>query len=83
MYRTLSGSSVSNNIFYDPNNQFPSASGGLDVNPKFVSTDFNAIDLHLQSTSPAINIGANLGTQYIIDIEWKSRGSVWNIGVYD
>jgi len=83
MYRALSGSSVSNNIFYDPNNKFPTVSGGLDVNPRFVSTDFNAIDLHLQSDSPAINAGANLGTLYIMDIERKSRGSIWNIGVYD
>jgi hypothetical protein len=83
VYRTLSGSDVSNNIFYDPNNQFPTASGGTDVNPMFVNTDFNTINLHLQSSSPAINMGANLGTQYIMDIEGKSRSSVWDSGAYE
>jgi hypothetical protein len=83
IYITSSGSDVSNNIFYDPNNQFPNASGGVDVNPMFISTDFNAIDLHLQPGSPAINAGANLGSQYIIDIEGKSRSSGWDIGAYE
>ncbi len=82
-YTTSSGSDVSNNIFYDPNNQFPSASGGIEVNPMFVSTDFNAIDLHLRAGSPAINAGANLGSGYAVDIEGKPRGSVWDIGAYE
>ncbi|MBS4062762.1 MAG: hypothetical protein KG029_20370, partial [Bacteroidetes bacterium] len=82
-YRTLSGSDVSHNIFYDPNNKFPSSSGGVEVNPMFVSTNFNSIDLRLQSNSPAINTGVNLGSQYIMDIEGKLRGEVWDIGAYE
>lgn len=83
IYITSSGSDVSNNIFYDPNNQFPSATGGMDINPMFINTYFNAIDLHLQTSSPAINTGANLGSQYITDIEGKSRSTVWDIGAYE
>jgi hypothetical protein len=83
IYITSSGSVISNNIFYDPNNQFPSTWGGIDVNPMFVSTDFNTIDLHLQSNSPAVNAGASLGSPYMTDIEGRSRGSAWDIGAYE
>jgi hypothetical protein len=83
IYITGSGSSVSNNIFYDPNNQFPNASGGIDVNPMFVNIDFDNIDLRLMDGSPAIDAGVNLGSQYAVDADGNIRDSIWDIGAYE
>jgi hypothetical protein len=82
VYITSSGSDVSNNIFYDPNNKFPPAQGGLDVNPLFVNANFTNPDLHLQLNSPAIGAGITLGDRFGFDVEGKPRGSVWDIGAY-
>jgi hypothetical protein len=64
-----SGSGVSNNI--------------TNVDPKFVSVA--NLDFHLQSSSPAINTGASLGSPYNTDKDGKSRpqGSAWDIGAYE
>ena len=50
-------------------------------NPKFVGTD----DFHLQSVSPAINAGANLGSFYNVDKDGVARpqGSGYDIGAYE
>jgi len=84
-YITGSGSSVSNNIFYDPQSGYPSASGGSDVNPSFVSSDPSSPDLRLQAGSPAIDAGATLEGAYAVDIIGISRpvGSAWDIGAYE
>jgi hypothetical protein len=52
-------------------------------NPQFINiTNKN---FKLQSTSPAINTGANLGAPYYIDKDGISRpqGSAWDIGAYE
>jgi len=84
-YITGSGSSVSNNIFYDPKSGYPNASGGSDVNPSFVSSDPASPDLRLRAGSPAIDAGATLDAAYAVDVIGISRpaGSAWDIGAYE
>lgn len=84
-YITGSGSSVSNNIFFDPQNGYPNASGGSDVNPSFVSSDPANPDLRLLAGSPAIDAGATLDPAYAVDVTGSSRpaGSAWDIGAYE
>jgi len=82
---------IRNNIFYSTgsgdivysNSEF---SNNLTTNPIFVNPNFVNPDLHLQSTSPAINGGINLGsigTIYTFDNEGNSRGTTWDIGAYE
>ncbi|KKT13412.1 MAG: hypothetical protein UV94_C0033G0003, partial [Parcubacteria group bacterium GW2011_GWC1_43_30] len=51
--------------------------------PKFVNPASG--DFHLQSTSPAINAGVNLGSPYDKDFDGVSRpqGSAYDIGAYE
>jgi len=57
LYITATGSDVSNNIFYDPDSQFPATDGGVETNPVFRNLDFNNTDLRLANNSPAIDAG--------------------------
>lgn len=83
IYLTASGSDVSNNIFYDPNSQFPAISGGTDVDPLFVNASFTSTDMHLSDGSPAIDTGADLGASYNTDFDGAARGATWDIGAYE
>jgi len=50
--------------------------------PGFVN--LGALDFHILSTSPAINAGMILGTQFALDGDGKSRGSSgWDLGAYE
>lgn len=82
-YITGNGSEVANNIFYDPNNMFPSTSGGVEADPKFVNPDFYNIDLRLKDGSPGINSGSVVGGKWVTDITGKLRGNSWDIGAYE
>ena len=48
--------------------------------PGFVST-FNPVDLHLTSSSPAVDQGTNLSTEIgYFDVDGQSRVATWDIG---
>jgi len=80
-----SGSTVSNNIFYDPDGAYPAESGGTDVDPLFVSDDPADPNLMLGVGSPAIDAGTALDAAYAVDIDGVTRpqGSAWDIGAYE
>ena len=58
-------------------------SNNLFINPIFANASI--FDFHLQSTSPAINAGATLGSPYNVDFEGTLRpqGSAYDIGAYE
>jgi len=80
---------VKNNIVYTLSGAGLSLSGSsaevsnnlVNTDPKFVSISNN--DFRLQSGSPAIGGGVNLGSPYNIDKDGNSRGSSWDIGAYE
>lgn len=73
-----------------------SETGGFyGVNPQFVSVNPKTLaDVRLQSSSPAINAGTNLGSPYqnafnpsgnswpLATLDQNSQGSAWEIGAY-
>ena len=79
---------VSNNLFYDPagnmnNMNSGSNQNGVDGNPIF--TNINGRDFTVQSGSPAIDMGANLGNSYNVDMVGTSRpqGQSYDAGAYE
>lgn len=93
------GSNIQSNLLYNPNTnkvanlgvsytqtQMESAGinlGGSDTNPQLV--DITRRDFHLTSSSPAIDVGRNLGLLYNVDKDGESRpqGSGYDIGAYE
>ncbi|MGQ0826930.1 MAG: T9SS type A sorting domain-containing protein [Bacteroidota bacterium] len=71
------------NLFYKTNGStnigIPLGTGEVVADPLFMN--MNAKDLHLQSSSPAINAGTNLG--YTSDFENNPVGSMPDMGAYE
>lgn len=58
---------------------------GYNTLPQYVDQTNTPYDLHLQSTSPAINKGADLSPYFTIDKDGNTRGigGAWDIGAYE
>lgn len=58
---------------------------GILADPLYVNSEVNTWNLQLQSGSPAIGAGVDLGSSYKIDILGKARpvGTSWDIGAYE
>ena len=76
------------NLFYTPADSaisdpvgYPPGPGDISANPQFV--DFSELDLHLQSTSPAINMGADLGYTSDYDDNPVPIGPAPDAGAYE
>ena len=58
-----------------------------ETNPKLFTTlpigTLNSGDFSLQSDSPAIDVGGNLGASYSTDILGNTRTGTWDIGAYE
>ena len=79
---------VSNNLFYDPagnmnNMNSGSNQNGFEGDPLF--TNINARDFTVQTNSPAIDMGADLGSSYNVDMIGTSRpqGQSFDAGAYE
>ena len=79
---------VSNNLFYDPagnmnNMNSGSNQNGVDGNPIF--TNINGRNFTVQSGSPAVDMGTNLGNSYNVDMVGTSRpqGQSYDAGAYE
>jgi len=80
---------ITNNVFYNNSSNSPILSGtptnytyqdNLTSNPLFVSS---GSDFHLQSGSPAINVGKNLGLTTDFDSNSVPINSIPDIGAYE
>lgn len=93
-------SNIENNLLWNPNTNNVANIGGsiktqsqlesMGINidgkradPKFISIPDK--DFHLQSSSPAIDAGKDLGSPYNVDKDGVPRpqGSAWDIGAYE
>ncbi len=83
---------VKNNLVYTPSGPTLTLSGstagvsnnlGTNTDPKFVN--IGNLDFHLQTGSPAINAGVNLGSPYNTDKDGNFRpvGNGWDVGAYE
>lgn len=81
---TFSGNSTTASYFSSWST-FTNTLGGVGVNANPSFTNYSNKDFTLQSNSPAIDAGANLGAPYNIDILGISRpqGTGWDIGAYE
>ena len=75
-------------ITQSSNNLYISSASGMSgsslvADPEFV--DSANENFHLQSTSPAIDAGTNVGASYNVDIDGNTRGGdgSWDIGAYE
>lgn len=83
------GSVVDYNIYYNPGMTSVNGSMGphdISDDPLYMNTgNINTYDLTLQSGSPGIDAGTNLGLAYNFDINGLARpqGVGWDIGAYE